>query len=299
MLSVVVRHFIFSSHCFSPTATSPRAWGPAALFQPLISVSRSPLYECDWNFHKSNSTYFSDLDVTRHGLIACLLREGFIKVISRPGAILTPEGIPVKGLRYMMLGSVQCTFRKEILPYQPYEMWSRILCWDRKWIYVVTHFVKRGDVKPDGRTLNSVSLAFEKVLTNQNKSKPEKRDVQNTIISEQNDAILEVPNEAIYASAISRYVAKSGRLTIHPEVILVASGLLPPRPGGWNTMPFAKEDEKDADPHKCEKETARGSEDIWGWRRVEAEHARGIKLTASLDYLEELTWNLLAAVDQL
>ena len=37
----------------------------------------------------------------------------------------------------------------------------------------------------------------------------------------------------IHATAVSKYVFKLGRLTVHPAVILDASGLLPERPGGW------------------------------------------------------------------
>lgn len=32
---------------------------------------------------------------------------------------------------------------------QPYELWTRIIFWDEKWLYVVSHFVKKGAFEPD------------------------------------------------------------------------------------------------------------------------------------------------------
>ncbi|KAI4861556.1 hypothetical protein F4820DRAFT_464579 [Hypoxylon rubiginosum] len=39
----------------------------------------------------------------------------------------------------------------------------------------------------------------------------------------------------IFTTAITTYVFKLGRLTIHPATMLGASGLLPERPGGWTS----------------------------------------------------------------
>jgi len=290
MLVALLKHIIFSTHSFSQDREAGRK-GPVALFQPLISVSHSPMYECDWNIHKTNSTYFSDLDLSRHSLIACLFREGLIKIVSTPSAVLDPSGVPANGPRLLRLQSVQCSFRREIPPYKAYEMWSRILCWDRKWIYVITHFVKRHAVKPDGYTLNSTpggmarffgsrSQTFSKPMTEIKRKEDKKSEPGLTYTG------LEMPDEAIYASAISRFVAKSGRLTIHPEAILAASGLLPPKPGGWNIMSDSQPEDKFVDRNTPGKGDCEIVEDIWDWRCVEAENARGLKLAASLDALE-------------
>ncbi|RAL61282.1 hypothetical protein DID88_010361 [Monilinia fructigena] len=37
--------------------------GPKHIFQPIITESHAPLMEIDINFHKTNSSYFSDVDV--------------------------------------------------------------------------------------------------------------------------------------------------------------------------------------------------------------------------------------------
>lgn len=48
--------------------------------------------------------------------------------------MLDKEGKAVRGRWSIMLGGVACSFKREIGIYEGYEMWSRILCWDRKWI---------------------------------------------------------------------------------------------------------------------------------------------------------------------
>ena len=65
------------------------------------------------------------------------------KLVVDPGS-----GEPFRGKPGIMLGAVHCSFRREIPPYAGYEMWSRMLAWDRKWIYIVTHFVPEGVAKP-------------------------------------------------------------------------------------------------------------------------------------------------------
>jgi hypothetical protein len=115
--------------------------------------------ECDYNFHKSNSTYFSDLDITRSHLVCALLQPGIEKLQhnKREKLVLDKNGKPVLGKWSIMLGGVMATFKREIGMYQGFEMWSRVLCWDRKWIYIVTHFVKKGTVKPSAYILTDGS----------------------------------------------------------------------------------------------------------------------------------------------
>src|SRR5690349_19737208 len=96
-----------------------------ALFQPTITPSHSPALECDYNLHKSNSTYFSDLDVTRSHLVCALLNRTMRKLLDNPGRIIGPDGKPARGRWGIMLGAVYCGFKREIKPYEGYEMWSR------------------------------------------------------------------------------------------------------------------------------------------------------------------------------
>lgn len=104
----------------------------------------------------------------------------------------------------MILGSTCCTWRKEIKPYQSYEIWTRVLSWDEKWIYMVAHFVEPDSFLPTEWVLKPHSKpAKSKTRTNK------------------------APSKAVFASSVSRYVFKSGRKTVPPEVVLQRCRLLP------------------------------------------------------------------------
>lgn len=106
------------------------------VFQPVSIFSRSPLLETDYNFHKSNSTYFADLDESRTALVTKLLVAGFKK-----GALnLEREGH--KGRLSIILGSVHTSFHREIKPYELYEVRSRVLGWDKKWLVIASFFIR-------------------------------------------------------------------------------------------------------------------------------------------------------------
>ncbi|KAG4033497.1 hypothetical protein MFRU_004g00050 [Monilinia fructicola] len=271
--NAILKHLIFT------IPNIPANLGPASLFLPCITTSHAPLWECDYNLHKSNSTYFSDLDVTRSHIICCLLEPGIhaLQNNTTNKLVLNKDGDAVKGRWGIMLGGVMCNFKREIGIYQAYEMWSRILCWDRKWIYVVTHFVKKGTVRPrgfvlgDGSWLGGGNARFEEQ-------------------EGEGDAV-EVDEKAIFASAVSKYVMKLGRLTVHPEVVLNASGVLPERPGGWHSMdnsgvstPDMEDSFVDA---KVEEEGVKaGSE--WDWKRVEKENQRGLQFAEHFAAMEGL-----------
>ncbi|KAF3172766.1 hypothetical protein TWF106_002230 [Orbilia oligospora] len=114
---------------------------PTQLFAPVKIVARAPLYECDFNYHKSNSTYFSDLDIARTHLVAHLIKKSLRLRRQRGDKPL-----------YVALGGVMSLFRREIKPYEKYEVWSRVLGWDNKWFFVVSHFVSaKGDPKHGGK----------------------------------------------------------------------------------------------------------------------------------------------------
>lgn len=103
---------------------------PNVLFRPMITTSYSPLLECDYNMHKSNSTYFTDMDISRVHLILALFKD--VLALGRTGGKLS-----------LSLGATSCTFKREIKPYEEYETWSRVLSWDDKWLYICSHFVRK------------------------------------------------------------------------------------------------------------------------------------------------------------
>lgn len=86
-----------------------------------------------------------------------------------------------------MVAGVSCTFRGEIKPFQRYHMYSRILCWDQKWFWIVTWFTS--PPKYNSKTGDS-------------------------------------GGGKVFATALSKCVWKKQRVTVKPSVMMQASGLL-------------------------------------------------------------------------
>lgn len=240
------------------------ALGPRALYRPVITRTRAPLLEIDYNLHKSNSTYFSDLDASRTQLVSYVCRPGLAKLSSNPKfkIVLDPRtGKPASGTLSIMLGSVACSFKREVGAYRPYEMWSRMLCWDRKWAYIVTHFMPAGVAKPT----EWIDPGFAGYRVRRG------TDASGGWESK------------IHATAISRYVFKLGRLTIHPAVVFGASGLLPERPGGWI------DGENQLGDESADLSGVDLSEDgELKWQRVEALRRQGMETAQHFQELEQL-----------
>ncbi|KAJ5826746.1 hypothetical protein N7447_003509 [Penicillium robsamsonii] len=252
------------------------------LFVPCMVTSRTPLLETDYNLHKSNSTYFTDLDVSRTALVSRIFSPGVgnvskeldqeFLVASKKEGKPAPRRKPI----LIVLGSVYCTFKREIKPYELYEMHSKVLSWDAKWLYVLTCFMR--PARHSGG---------EKV---------------------------------ILAVGVSKYVVKKGRLTVPPARILRASGFLPaPPPESEAKTALADVDSAEASgvdtPGNGEGITATGAVDgslarevlkmnddqipaqetldeqqkentdswnveEWTWERIEQERLRGLEVVA-------------------
>ncbi|KAJ5491132.1 hypothetical protein N7539_002699 [Penicillium diatomitis] len=160
-------------------------------------TSRTPLLETDYNLHKSNSTYFSDLDVSRTALVTRLYSPGvglvskeldqeFLEASKKEGK-RAPKRKPIM----IVLGSVYCSFKREIKPFERYEVHSKVISWDKKWLYILSSFMRPASRRGGERTL--------------------------------------------LATALSKYVVKKGRLTVAPARILCLSGFLPAMPIGDST----------------------------------------------------------------
>lgn len=194
------------------------------IFQPLVTESSAELLEIDFNIHKTNSSYFSDLDVSRSHLICTLFAKGIEKMRGGTGAY-TGATHPRFGLA---LGAVSCTFHKEICPYQEYEMWSRMLCWDQKWIYIVTHFIPKGAVQSISSSLYPASS--HQVLPDQGSY--DMTDLNSHTQSSDHgmnaSSFKGLSSEkTVFATAVSKCVFKSGRKTVAPETMLDIAGLAP------------------------------------------------------------------------
>ncbi|KAK7962608.1 uncharacterized protein PG986_003433 [Apiospora aurea] len=188
------------------------ALGPAHIFQPLITSSTAQLMEIDFNLHKTNSSYFSDLDIARGHLVCTLFSEAIAYM--RGGTTAWSSSASRKPMFGFALGATSCSFKKEIKPYEEYEMWSKILSWDEKWIYIATHFVRKGAAKPKSYSL----------YPQQNRGTASEEETY--------DETAVDTNKAIFATAISKCVFKSGRKTVAPELMMQIAGLLPTPPSG-------------------------------------------------------------------
>jgi hypothetical protein len=166
------------------------------------------------------------------------------------------------------LGAVSCSFKRELKPYESYELWTRVLSWDEKWIYIVTHFVRKGAVMPSKYTL----------YPQQNSAS--ERDMKRRASDSSVDNV--GSNEAVVATALSKCVFKQGRRTVSPAYMLQESSLLPSKslddalPVGSKPLPLDScassdsgidvADEKDDSP----------------LARTERERQRGMKVAMSL-----------------
>ncbi|KAH9224584.1 hypothetical protein DL95DRAFT_378225 [Leptodontidium sp. 2 PMI_412] len=198
------------------------------LFQPTIYTSSTPLLELDFNLHKSNSTYFSDLDIARGHHLYCLFRLGFTKysspnppTISSPTSTSTQAEQTIKtrsGRVHPALGGVTCTFKREIKPYQQYEIWTRVVSWDTKWLYLISHFVEKGAGNPMG---------YSDQPWRQHHSRQTHISESSKIDQKEKSGNKTVKKPKIYAFAVSKYAFKQGRLTVPPVSFLEACELLP------------------------------------------------------------------------
>ena len=204
-----------------------------------------------------------------------------------------------KGRFEVRLGGVSCQFRKEIKPYEKFEVWTRVLCWDRKWLYVICHFIKPGVTVPKIYTLQPWRKGRQ-----QKDYGPEGNGRAN-----ENATPAQAPHSAIFATGIAKYVFKKGRLTIPPERVLRASQLLPPKPADHKTPPASSTPTPESTSNTAatvsivDQITPGNAEDVvvaslkadvenekgeWTWEKVEEERKRGLKIADMWGALEGL-----------
>jgi hypothetical protein len=166
-----------------------------------------------------------------------LFPVGIEKVRGGTGIITGRNGPPFA----MALGSRFCLFKREIMPYHRYDMSSRILSWDEKWLYIVTYFVSKD------ATRDKVSTLYPEQNSRQTPS----------------DIPASNPHKTVFATALSKCVFKEGRKTISPEAMLRMSALLPA-------------DLSDIPPDSVEIKCTVESE--WPAKRVELQRRRGMEM---------------------
>ncbi|KAL9124871.1 MAG: hypothetical protein Q9217_005850 [Psora testacea] len=222
---------------------------------------------------------------------------------------LTKEMPLEKGGFTIALGGVASNFRREIKPLEKFEIWTRVLAWDRKWLYIVGHFVKSERVRPK----TYLYQPWKKTGYEQAGNSGSVGDGNGTETEiERKARAAHHHHPAIFASSIAKYVFKKGRLTIPPERVLRASQLLPPKPADHESPSVSEtpvviesslEGASGAAISAAEKLTPdmatdnlaasltpKDGEDVWDWERVENERMRGMKvaeLYRGLDALNE------------
>lgn len=145
-----------------------------------IDTHCSPM-ECDLYMHKNNATYFTDLDVSRGDLMCKIFQQLFLGSKQWP---------------YIPVANVFTTYFRDIKPFERYSVTSRILCWDEKWIYVLSEFTKPCS---SSNSANISKSGIERDL---------KRD-----------------NETLCSLSLTKYVLKNGRITISPVDAFTSCGL--------------------------------------------------------------------------
>ena len=165
----------------------------------------------------------------------------------------------------MALGAVSCTFRRELLPYETYDMWSKILTWDEKWFYIITHFVKKGsNVQPGKVTLHTYQQQSDR--SGSASSQPSNKE------SKANE------KSPVVATAVSKVVFKDGRKTLAPSYILELSNMLPPgnaEKTSANLPEINREHEEAPGPDADAGNT-------WSWEKMETERLRGLDVVQHL-----------------
>ena len=153
---------------------------PQHLFKWITLKSRVSPLELDMYFHKLNSTYFLDLDIARTKLLTRILQSfWWYSYDNESGRNKKPREI--KNFPYTPVATVQCRFIRELKPFQKFNISSRILAWDNKWLFVLSKFT-----------------------TQKSKGK----------------------EEVLNAIALTKYVFKSGRITVPPKEALSICGFL-------------------------------------------------------------------------
>ncbi|ODV78922.1 uncharacterized protein CANTADRAFT_21710 [Suhomyces tanzawaensis NRRL Y-17324] len=125
---------------------------PSTLFKWVgIDSYVSPL-EVDMNIHKSNSSYFLDLDIARTKLVSQVFEKFLFNYYDNVHGEFKSSGIG--NIPYIPPATVKCTFRRELKPFQRFRIESKVFAWDRKWLFVLSKFVSG----KDGQKLHTVAV---------------------------------------------------------------------------------------------------------------------------------------------
>ncbi|KAJ6441497.1 thioesterase-like superfamily domain-containing protein [Purpureocillium lavendulum] len=202
------------------------------LFRLETISTHAPLAEIDFNMHKSNSTYFTDLDIARIKLVGRIMAPAWpldrmlVEYKGRDGEMKRER---VKGRPALVLGATYTSFKREIKVLARYDVDSRVLAWDSRWLYIGSWFVSKSPGK-DGK-------------------------------------------KAVFASSLSKYIVKKGRITVRPEQFLAESGWIPTRPQQTDSSQKAPS----LHVNGGSDEKRKGDDnDEWTWEEIEQHRLKGM-----------------------
>ncbi|CUM63478.1 uncharacterized protein PRCAT00001053001 [Priceomyces carsonii] len=122
----------------------------------LMKTYVSPM-EIDPYFHKSNSTYFIDLDIARTDTVTKIFQKAFFDAYSNDSGEFKSKSLA--NFPYVPIATIQCVFKAELTLFQRYEIKSRVMAWDNKWLFVLSKFVV-----PKGNSEKLCAIAVTKYV---------------------------------------------------------------------------------------------------------------------------------------
>lgn len=99
--------------------------GVKGIFDPSLLRLHVLPNDLDINGHMNNGRYLTIMDLGRFDLI---LRNGLMKFMLRK------KGVPI-------LGSAKIRFRLPLMPFQAYDLETRVLGWDQRWVFMEQRFL--------------------------------------------------------------------------------------------------------------------------------------------------------------
>ncbi len=103
--------------------------------------------DLDFNIHMNNARYLAIMDIGRTDLI---LRTGMWRVL-------------LKNHWQPVLASSLVRFRRPLKPFQRFDLTSRLLCWDDKWLYI-EHRIETGGTLASASVVRAAFVGVDGVI---------------------------------------------------------------------------------------------------------------------------------------
>lgn len=157
----IFQYIVFQRRAFDKNRQNTFAINsPKDLFKWIdYNTYVSPL-EIDMYLHKSNSTYFTDLDIARTKLICIMFQKLFFNYHDNVSGEFKTKSL--KNLPFIPVATVQSTFKHELTVFQRFTIKSRILSWDGKWLFILSKFVTKKNGKERVNCISVTKYVFKK-----------------------------------------------------------------------------------------------------------------------------------------